>query len=214
MENLTALNIILCIFVGYLFGCIQTSYIVGKILKKIDIRDYGSGNAGATNAVRVFGSKIGIFCLIIDALKGAAALLIIASIFGIDDKILLLITGLGAIFGHNYPFYMHFKGGKGIATMLGIFAVVDWRVFLLSFIPALIILVITRYMSLTSLLYSLLLLIFMIVFYYNADNSLIIILLTFVFTALAFWRHRANIKRLLNGTESKFNLKQKFNDLK
>lgn len=207
MED-NAVNYLWGILIGYAFGCIQTSYVTGLILKKVDIRNYGSGNAGATNAYRVFGPWFGTFCLVIDILKGVGAVLI--SKFCLEDTtLLLLVTGLGVIFGHNYPFYMKFKGGKGIAASLGIFLAIDYRAFFLAGIPALILLATTRYMSVASLTYSALLIVFMAVFHYNDPNGIYIILLTAVFTALAFWRHRENLKRLKNGTENKLGKKKK-----
>ncbi len=202
------MNYLIGILVGYLIGCLQTSYIVGKVTKNIDIRDYGSGNAGATNAIRVFGRKTGMFCLIIDALKGVAAILI-ARYFLDGTTLILLITGFGVILGHNYPFYMNFKGGKGIAASLGIFIAIDYRVFFLAGIPSLILLAATKYMSLASLSYSLLLILFMGIFYYNQPQGMLIILVTAAYTALAFWRHRENLKRLASGTERKIGKKEK-----
>lgn len=194
------MNYLLCLLIGYVFGCLQTSYIIGKLIKKVDIRNFGSGNSGATNAIRVFGKKLGMFCLIMDALKGVAAISVAR--YCLDGTtLLLLITGFGVILGHNYPFYMNFKGGKGIAASLGIFLAIDYRVFFLAGIPSLIFLAMTKYMSLASLSYSLLLLLFMGVFYYNQPQGILIILSTAVFTALAFWRHKDNIKRLASGTE-------------
>ncbi|MGI6267659.1 MAG: glycerol-3-phosphate 1-O-acyltransferase PlsY [Acutalibacteraceae bacterium] len=194
------MNYLLCLLIGYVFGCLQTSYIIGKLVKKVDIRDFGSGNSGATNAIRVFGKNLGMFCLIMDALKGVAAISVAR--YCLDGTtLLLLVTGFGVILGHNYPFYMNFKGGKGIAASLGIFIAIDYRVFFLAGIPSLIFLAMTKYMSLASLSYSLLLLLFMGVFYYNQPQGILIILSTAVFTALAFWRHKDNIKRLASGTE-------------
>jgi glycerol-3-phosphate acyltransferase PlsY len=199
MEGKT-MNYLLCLLIGYVFGCLQTSYIIGKLVKKVDIRDFGSGNSGATNAIRVFGKNLGMFCLIMDALKGVAAISVAR--YCLDGTtLLLLVTGFGVILGHNYPFYMNFKGGKGIAASLGIFIAIDYRVFFLAGIPSLIFLAMTKYMSLASLSYSLLLLLFMGVFYYNQPQGILIILSTAVFTALAFWRHKDNIKRLASGTE-------------
>lgn len=201
------MNYLLCLLVGYLFGCLQTSYIIGKIFKKVDIRDFGSGNSGATNAIRVFGKKLGMFCLIMDALKGVVAISV-ARYYLDGTMLLLLVTGFGVILGHNYPFYMNFKGGKGIAASLGIFLAIDYRVFFLAGIPSLIFLAMTKYMSLASLSYSLLLLLFMGVFYYNQPQGILVILATAVFTSLAFWRHKDNIKRLASGTERRVGKKK------
>ncbi|MFR5071242.1 MAG: glycerol-3-phosphate acyltransferase [Bianqueaceae bacterium] len=148
---------ILCIIIGYALGCIQTAYIIGKLYKKIDIRDYGSGNAGATNAMRVLGMRIGVLTLAVDALKAILAVVVTALIFGYDNKYLLLYAGIGVVLGHNYPFYMKFKGGKGVAATLGIVAAVDFRLLLLAGIPALLLLLTLKYMSVASLTFVLLL---------------------------------------------------------
>lgn len=202
------MNYLYCILIGYAFGCIQSSYLAGKIFKKIDIRDFGSGNAGATNAFRVFGKKLGTACLVLDALKGIVAVLIAKYCFDDANILLLLITGFAVVLGHNFPFYMKFKGGKGIAASLGIFLAIDYRVFLIAGIIPLIILISTKYMSIASLTLSVLLVVFMGIFYRSDPNIIYIVLMTFVFAVLAFWQHRSNIKRLLNGTENKIGAKK------
>lgn len=202
------MNYLYCILIGYAFGCIQSSYLAGKIFKKIDIRDFGSGNAGATNAFRVFGKKLGTACLVLDALKGIVAVLIAKYCFDDANILLLLITGFAVVLGHNFPFYMKFKGGKGIAASLGIFLAIDYRVFLIAGIIPLIILISTKYMSIASLTLSVLLVVLMGIFYRSDPNIIYIVLMTFVFAALAFWQHRSNIKRLLNGTENKIGAKK------
>lgn len=201
------MNFFYCIVIGYAFGCIQTSYLVGKLFKKIDIRDYGSGNAGATNAFRVFGKKLGTICLLCDASKGMVAVLIASFCFE-HNILLLLVTGFAVVLGHNFPFYMNFKGGKGIAASLGIFLAIDYRVFLLAGIIPIIILVTTKYMSIASLTLSVMLIIFMGIFYRNEPNLIYIIITTTAFACLAFWQHRANIKRLYTGTENKLGKKK------
>ena len=153
---------LLSLVLSYLIGSFQSSYIFGKLLKKVDIRDYGSGNPGATNAIRVFGFKFGMACLIIDALKGVLAVYIVKTLFGADFITLQLAAGIAAILGHNYPFYMGFKGGKGVAASLGIILFIDWRVFVFAGFPAILILLITRIMSVASLSFEFLVLVFLI----------------------------------------------------
>lgn len=201
------MNYLYCILIGYAFGCIQTSYLVGKWFKKIDIRNYGSGNAGATNAFRVYGKGLGTFCLVFDALKGVAAVLIARFCFQ-NSVLLMLITGFAVIIGHNFPFYMNFKGGKGIAASLGIFLVIDYRVFFIAGVIPLILLATLRYMSVASLSFSVLLIVVIGIFYRNDPNILYIVLITAAYSALAFWQHRENLKRLLKGTESKLGKKK------
>lgn len=200
---------ILCVLIGYAFGCLQFAYILGKVLKGIDIRKYGSGNAGTTNAIRVLGTKIGITTLVLDIFKAVAALLIIALLWGYDQKQLLLWGGIGVVLGHNYPFYMQFKGGKGVAATIGIFLATDIRLLLLAGVPALILLAITKYMSLASLTYMLLLVVVSAIFYIGTPIGLEVIILATVLSISGFWRHRGNIKRLIRGEEVKMGQKVK-----
>lgn len=200
---------ILCVGIGYLFGCLQFAYILGKILKGIDIRQYGSGNAGTTNAIRVLGTKIGITTLVLDILKAVAALVVIALLWGYEQKQLLLWGGVGVVLGHNYPFYMQFKGGKGVAATIGIFLAADIRLLLIAGIPALILLAVTKYMSLASLTYMLLLVIVTAVFYIGQPHGIEITSLATCLALSGFWRHRGNIKRLIHGEEVKMGQKVK-----
>ena len=203
---------VLCIIIGYVFGCIQTAYIIGRLYKKIDIRNYGSGNAGATNAMRVLGMRMGVLTLTVDALKAILAVVVTALIFGYSSKYLLLYAGIGVVLGHNYPFYMKFKGGKGVAATLGIVAAVDFRLLLLAGIPALILLLTLKYMSVASLTFMLLLPVVTAIFYIREPHGAEMVLLTLFFTASAFWRHRGNLKRLAKGTEVKMGQKVKIED--
>ena len=196
---------ILCIIIGYALGCIQTAYIIGKLYKKIDIRDYGSGNAGATNAMRVLGMRIGVLTLAVDALKAILAVVVTALIFGYDNKYLLLYAGIGVVLGHNYPFYMKFKGGKGVAATLGIVAAVDFRLLLLAGIPALLLLLTLKYMSVASLTFVLLLPIVTAIFYLKGPHGVEMVFQTLFFTVSAFWQSCAACPGdgSENGTEGK-----------
>ena len=200
---------ILCVLIGYGLGCLQFAYILGHLLKGIDIRKYGSGNSGTTNAIRVLGTKIGITTLVLDIIKAVVALVIIALIWGYDQKQLLLWGGIGAVLGHNYPFYMQFKGGKGVAATIGIFLAADIRLLVLAGVPALIILATTKYMSLASLTYMLLLVVTTVIFYVGTPIGIEVILLVLVLSISGFWRHRSNIKRLIRGEEVKMGQKVK-----
>ena len=200
---------ILCVLIGYGLGCLQFAYILGHLLKGIDIRKYGSGNSGTTNAIRVLGTKIGITTLVLDIIKAVVALVIIALIWGYDQKQLLLWGGIGAVLGHNYPFYMQFKGGKGVAATIGIFLAADIRLLVLAGVPALIILATTKYMSLASLTYMLLLVVTTVIFYVGTPIGIEVILLVLVLSVSGFWRHRSNIKRLIRGEEVKMGQKVK-----
>lgn len=200
---MTIAKVLLALGLSYLIGSFQPSYIFGKLIKKVDIRDYGSGNPGATNAIRVFGFKFGMTCLLIDALKGAIAVLIVKLLFADDIIWLQLAAGIAAIFGHNYPFYMGFKGGKGVAASLGIILMVDWRIFLLAGIPAILVLLITRIMSIASLTFQFLALVFFIFFNITNDSLISIAVTAAFYPLISFWRHRKNISRLIAGEEPK-----------
>ena len=203
---------IFCVLIGYVFGLFQTAYIYGR-LHGIDIRNYGSGNAGTTNTLRVFGTKAGLLVLLGDIMKCILAVVITGVIFGNShpDMVYLLkmYTAAGAIIGHNFPFYLKFKGGKGIAATAGL---------ILSFHPYLIPMGIvlffgafflTHYVSLGSLLVYAGFLIELVVLgqmgIFGMTQALLIEMYVIAgfLTVMAYWKHRENIKRLLSGTERK-----------
>ena len=198
-----------CLLIGYAFGCLQFAYIIGKLVKGIDIRDFGSGNAGTTNVIRVMGKRWGYLTLFLDVVKAVAAVLIAASIYGYSEKYLLWWTGIGVILGHNYPFYMQFRGGKGVAATIGILLAADPRIVAFCVIPSALILYLSKYMSLASLTYMVLLLTFTCIFYYDQPHGVEVILLSLVMAVSGFYRHRANIQRLLEDRESKMGQKVK-----
>lgn len=214
---------LLCLAIGYVFGLIQTAYIIGKT-RNIDIRDSGSGNSGTTNAMRVLGKKAGIITFIVDVLKAIAAICIvryfIARPFYPDIEFtLVLYAGLGVILGHNFPFYMNFKGGKGIAATAGMIIGL-WNPWLIILGLAAFGLAvgITRYVSLGSLCVVTGFLIEVIIL--GQAGSLTgfgpacvpeAYIIAFLITALAFIRHKDNIKRLANHTERKIGEKKEEN---
>lgn len=204
------LKILFCLIVGYVFGCFSTGYLIGKI-NKIDIRNFGSGNAGTTNAMRTLGVKAGILTFIGDALKAIIPLLIIRFyIFSDSDFILLFIlyTGLGVVLGHNFPFWLKFKGGKGIAVTGGVMLAFDWRLGLVAFVLFMTLTLITKYVSVGSMVMSLLFPIWIIIMY---PGNVHMLLLSFGYTILALVKHRTNMIRLMNGTENKIGQKVKIN---
>lgn len=205
----------ICLVIGYIFGLFQTGYIYGKA-HNIDIRQQGSGNAGTTNALRTLGWKAGLITFIGDLGKAMLAMLAAWLLFhekyphGI--KLLEMYAGFGAVLGHNFPFYLKFKGGKGIACTSGFilaFCPLMAPICLILFIGAV---AITRYVSLGSILVVVSFFIQLIVFGQMGILRVAPDLLPEVyvvgglFTLLALWRHRANIKRLLSGTENKLSL--------
>ena len=211
---------ILCIVVGYCFGMIQTAFIYGK-MHGIDIREHGSGNSGTTNALRVLGKKAGLIVLLGDFCK-AAVVCILARVIGtmfFSDILypMILWGGLGVVLGHNFPFYMNFKGGKGIAATAGvIFGTLDWRLWLICLLSFVVCVVITRYVSLGSLIVVTLLFVSFVVLGmtgnimnpitdvpYAGSDLIESYVILFLFAALAFERHKANIVRLIHGEENK-----------
>ncbi len=199
---------LICLGIGYFIGCIETAYVVGR-LWRVDLRQHGSGNLGTTNALRVLGKKAGAMVFVGDILKSSIAFLICRAIFADHATIAGLFGGVGAILGHNYPFYLHFKGGKGIAAMIGMTATLAFTTNPWLALPNAIIgfgmAFATRYVSVGSLLFALTLPISCYLFGYETE----IVVVTACVSALAFWRHRENIRKLLNGTENKFGSKKK-----
>ena len=143
-------RIAICLILGYAFGCISTGFIVGKI-QKVDIRNYGSGNVGTTNALRTLGKKAALITLLGDVFKCAIPVVLIKFVFFKElpeADLFGLYTALGAVLGHTFPFYLKFKGGKGIAVLVGTILTFDWRIFLIWGATFFIILAITRFVSL------------------------------------------------------------------
>lgn len=206
---------IICILIGYTFGLFQTGYIYG-MLNHVDIRKHGSGNAGTTNALRTLGWKAGVITFVGDCLKCVLAVSLVRLLYQDYSNVELfaLYAGLGAVFGHNFPFYLKFKGGKGIASTAGLILAVNPIMFLVIAIVFITIVWFTQYVSLGSLVIMLLFVIQVVIFGQTgglglAASELYEFYAIVVFlAALAFWRHRANIKRLANGTENKTDIRK------
>jgi len=198
---------VLTALAAYLIGSIPTGFLVGKA-RGIDIRTVGSGNIGATNVLRYFGKPAGIFVLLVDALKGWLAVVVLAKLVLVTlfpaanqqaQECLKVTAGLCAILGHNYTCWLDFKGGKGIATSAGVLlALVPGALAIILGIWA-IVLAFTRYVSLASMVAS-----FALPFaVWLTQKSSTMVLVTGAMTVLAIYKHKANIKRLLNGTENR-----------
>ena len=206
---------IVCLIIGYIFGLFQTGYLIGKV-KHIDIRKEGSGNAGSTNAVRVMGWKAGFMTFAGDVLKCVLAIVIVRLIFKDSDikPLLAMYAGVGATLGHNFPFYLKFKGGKGIAVLAGLIVATSPFMVPIPLAAFLIAVIFTRYVSLGSLLASSMFFLEIISFghlgYFNMAQPAIYELygLAAFIMVLAWVRHSANIKRLLKGNENRFGSKK------
>lgn len=190
---------ILFIIIAYLLGSIPSALIAGKISKKIDIREYGSGNLGATNAFRVLGTKAGIIVTLADILKGTVATLIplLAALF-IDIDVSRLLIGLFAVIGHTYPIFARFKGGKAVATSAGIILGVNPLMFAIIVLLFITILYISKYVSLSSMLTGI---IASVIAFFITDLFLFFVILAL--TIFVCIRHKDNIKRIMNKTEPK-----------
>ncbi|MCI8515871.1 MAG: glycerol-3-phosphate 1-O-acyltransferase PlsY [Hungatella sp.] len=208
---------IICLAVGYCFGLFQTGYLYSK-KHHVDIRREGSGNSGSTNVLRVMGVKAGAIVFLGDAGKTILACLLVRLLYREQAdmvNLLVLYGALGAILGHNYPFYMQFNGGKGIACTAGLLASIDWRLMLVCLIVFVLIVAVTRYVSLGSLVVVTIFLAWMVVFGQMGEYGLRGSLLPEFYgvaaciALLAFLRHRANLNRLLHGTENKIGVKKK-----
>ena len=213
----------LSILIGYLLGVFQTGFFYGK-LHGIDIRKVGSGNTGTTNSLRVLGKKAAGIVLAGDAGKTVIAVLLVHFLFGKAnpdmDMTLQLYAGLGATLGHNFPFYMNFKGGKGIAVLAGIYLAVGiidvWIPFIVGFILFFSLFFATHYVSLSSLSVSVLFFVMMVAmerlgFVHVGEGTVRIefYVLAALIMIMAFVRHHENIKRLLSGNERKTYLSKK-----
>ena len=209
---------LVCLLIGYIFGAFQTAFFYGK-LHGIDIREHGSGNAGTTNTLRVLGTKAGIIVFAGDMIKSILAVSLVRILFKADYQdimpLLVIYTGLGCVLGHNYPFYMHFKGGKGIATTGGLMIAAHYLYIPFGLVLFFGTLFLTHYASLGSLLLYLGFLVETVILgnigIFGMTNSLLIemYIVVFLMTVLAFYMHRKNIGRLLKGCESKTYLSKK-----
>lgn len=209
----------ICLLIGYAFGLIQTGYIYGK-MRGVDIRKEGSGNAGSTNALRTMGIKAGLVTLLGDCFKCVFAVVTVYLIYGKTYAdifpLLAMYAGMGAVLGHNYPFYLNFKGGKGIAATAGLILSTTnvWMVLICLF-AFLGIVAVTRYVSLGSLAVVIIYLIEVVVYgqmggfcvkppyLYEMYGIAAFLMLS------AFYKHKANIVRLMNGTENKISIGKK-----
>ena len=204
-------EIVICLIVGYRCGCFSTGYFVGK-LYHVDVRQHGSGNIGSTNTLRTLGKKAGIITLFGDVFKAIIPIFILTNVFKgqeLTRELIVLYTGLGVVCGHNFPFWLKFKGGKGIASLGGVIIMFSLRITAIDLLIFLAIAAITKYVSLASLVGSALFPILVAILFRGTDHYIHMVIVSCIFTLLAFVKHRANIVRLLNGTENKLGQKAK-----
>lgn len=204
------MNIIIALFAAYILGSIPTSYIMGKLIKGIDIRDFGSGNVGATNALRILGTKVGVFTLIIDIGKGFLAVNIARIIIEDPTDLIMILTGLFAILGHIFTIFLKFKGGKGVAASAGVFIALVPVPIAIALFVFIITVWLSKFVSLGSILAAFTLFISeLIINIRNSFTKIEILIFTFIITLFIIIRHKANIQRLINGNENKISFKKK-----
>lgn len=209
------MSLVLLLIVGYLLGSLNFSIIFTKIFANTDVRNHGSGNAGFTNTLRTAGKKVAILVFICDALKAIAAILVavfVEKYFPFDNLVAYgkYAAALGAVLGHNFPLYYGFKGGKGIVVSIAIIFSLNWITGLFVLGMFLVMFLLTGYVSLGSLVGAVTTAVATAVMYvFNINNTdAVQLTLMIILAALAFYMHRANIQRLLNGTESSFKKKK------
>ena len=197
--------------IAYLLGSISFSIIISKKMAGFDVRDKGSKNAGSTNVLRTVGKKAAIITLICDCLKGVIAILI-AFISGkiwtnLDSALLVQLAGIFVVLGHTFPIFFKFKGGKGVATSLGVLLLTNWQIGLICLVFALILMALTRFVSLGSVAAAIL---FPVLTVFITNNYLVpgnYIIFGIILAILVIFNHRENVKRLLTGTENKLSFK-------
>ncbi|WP_352420369.1 glycerol-3-phosphate acyltransferase [Proteiniborus sp.] len=196
-------NYVIVTMLGYLFGCFQASYILGKLFKKVDIRTLGNGNAGASNTVVASGWKYGVAVGLLDIGKAVLSIVIVRILLKTilpqeHTPFYLYLNGLSVILGHNYPFYMGFKGGKGTASLIGMLSAVDYRIAILGIVSIVAITIATDYIALGTI--GLVLLFVLSTFYLGYSKGCIIIAI--ILAALSIYNHRTNIVNIIKKKET------------
>ncbi len=209
---------LICLVIGYIFGLFQTGYIYSELIHHKDIRQYGSHNSGATNVGRVLGRRAGFLVFLGDALKTILACLVVLAFFHDQPDMIYvyyMYTGLGVILGHNFPFYMGFKGGKGIAATAGLMPVIDIRIALVCAVVFGLIVLVTRYVSVGSMVVVTIFAAMSIFFAWHGDYRIApshlpeFTVLAVIIALMGIYRHHANIVRLIHGNENKVGQKKK-----
>ena len=205
-------SILLCLIAGYILGGISGGHVAGK-LYHTDVREHGSGNLGATNVLRTLGIKAAIITFAVDVSKVIFPVLIVRYVlvpqyapFSYENQLLVLYIAFGAVIGHNFPMSLNFHGGKGVACLAATILMFDWRMAILEIIVFVTIVAITKYVSVGSIIVSLVFFCW-IFFVHNATLHMALIAAAFPLSVIIM--HRSNIVRLLNGTENKIGSKKK-----
>lgn len=198
------MKIILIITICYLLGSIPFGYIMGKLFKKVDIREFGSGNIGASNALRILGPSLASLVVIGDVGKGILSIYLV-KYFNIDSSLILAIAGLAVICGHDWSLFLGLKGGKGIATTFGVVFALNPTISILALIIGGVVVITTRYVSLASIFAVISIFIFTILFKQPYEY----IIFSAIILILGIFKHKENIKRLKSKKERKIGEKIK-----
>ncbi|MBC8416693.1 MAG: glycerol-3-phosphate 1-O-acyltransferase PlsY [Candidatus Cloacimonetes bacterium] len=195
---------------AYLLGSIPTSFLMGKLIKGIDIREYGSGNVGATNALRVLGTKIGIITLLIDIGKGFFTVQIGKLLVSEPSNLFLIGTGLFGIIGHIFTIFLKFKGGKGVATSAGVFIALSPLPVAIALVVFVVTVWLSKYVSLGSMVAAFVFfLVELIVNVRNRFANFELLIFIFLLMVFIFIRHKANIKRIIDGNENRISFRDR-----
>ena len=192
------MKLIIIALLSYLIGCFSSAYFVGKVFKRIDIRAHGSGNVGSTNAMRVMGKKLGILTFLLDFSKGIIAVLIGYWVLEFNGG---LIASIFVVIGHDWPVFIGFRGGKGVATTLSALAILNFPTALIAIIIGVVVAIISKYVSLGSIVFLSLIPIISTMMTKSFNKQLFIT--TIILALIGIYRHKENIKRIIKGTENK-----------
>ncbi len=212
MSLLTIFSILVTALAAYFLGCCNSALIISKYILHDDVRTHGSGNAGLTNFYRVFGKKMVVFVILVDLAKAVVSCLLGSFLIGymalgggaVDIALGKLIGGIFCILGHSFPCMFGFKGGKGVLCGAGVILTMDWRIALICLGVFLVLVALTKMVSLGSMVAAALFPITCGILYRNA----VVVVLACVAGVLIVWRHRENAKRILSGNENKFEFKK------
>ncbi|MBR5543725.1 MAG: glycerol-3-phosphate 1-O-acyltransferase PlsY [Oscillospiraceae bacterium] len=193
--------------IGYLLGSLNFAIIISKLVMKEDIRNFGSGNAGSTNALRVMGAKKTVFVVLGDIVKTIIAVFVAKAVAGafatIDIDLAVVFASAACVLGHSFPVYFGFRGGKGVLTTASVVACLDWRIFAIAFPVFILVVAITGYVSLGSIVAA-----WSLVVLFGIFSTVEYFILMLCIAAFVTFLHRENIKRLISGTENKFKFKK------
>ena len=201
--------------IAYLIGSVNFSVIISKKMAGFDLREKGSGNAGSTNVLRTVGKKAAVITLICDILKGVVSILLAKLMVNIwtslDGSLLVQIAGIAVIIGHTFPVFFKFKGGKGVATSLGVLLTTNWQIGLICLVFALVLMVLTQMVSVGSIAAAIL---FPVLVMFIDQNYIVeashwnYLVYAIVLAVIVIFNHRSNIKRIFSGTENKISFKK------